>query len=371
MQFEKRYSEILLKSFEANKDIKPLYVSLISNVSSVVEAKEKYIGGVYCTDINNNEAFVCVNHSSNKSLLYYPGTQKIEYFGDLKLFYSYACGVFYPVDGCVYGFPRISNRVLKIDINQKVSQEIDIDFDASSELEGKNVKVGHHYGGVLIDDIMISPPRYSNYILTIDLRNYTYQKIYFKELESNLYNSAILHPNGNVYFTPLGGSAFAEYNPRTEELNLIGERMDASFFGGTVYADGCIYCFSQGRGGLFRIDVNNKNVELIADKLSNDVFISGCIGAITHFNGNIYSIPGATNHCFEYNPRANVCREYCIFDDGRFNNAKWAGGALFSNGDICMSPAFGRFAAAIKFNKKPYVSEDMLNLMKSGYFKAM
>lgn len=371
MQFETQYKNILLDTFEKNKDIKPLYISPISNVTDITNVKEKYIGGVYCIDASGEEVFVCINHSAGKTFLYYPERKKYEYFGDLDLFYSYACGVFYPVDGCVYGFGRISGKLLKIDINQKTSEEIDIGYDPSPELEGKNIKIGHHYGGVLVGDTMISSPRYSDYVLEINLSSYSYKKIHFKELEQPRYNSAVLHPNGKVYFTPLGGAAFAEFDPKTEELNFIGEPMKESFFGGTVYADGNIYCFSQGRGGLFRIDTDNKKVELVVDKLSNGVNVGGCSGAITYFNGKIYSIPGATNHGFEYDPRTNVCREYCVFDDGRFNDAKWAGGAMFSNGDICMSPAFGRFTAAIKFSRKPTVSNDMLDLMKKGYFKAM
>ncbi|MCH5249294.1 MAG: PQQ-like beta-propeller repeat protein [Lachnospiraceae bacterium] len=369
MQFDMHsYQAIMQNVFSANKDMNVIGVHvrrLISNVSS-----EKYIGCVYCKNQHGEEVCVNINNSASQTMLYYPETQKTEFIGSLpNLKFSYTCGAYYEKNGYAYGFPRNSNKLLRININEKTVEEIDIGLD-HFKIADKEILYGHHYGGALINDKIILPPRVgANYILCIDLNNYTCKKIFSPVLETNRFNGAILHPNGNIYFMPSNKSSVIEFDPLTENVGIIGQPVPVNLFGGTVYLDGCIYSFSQ-KEGLYRIDIANSKTELVTDK-AGDTPIGGCYGTITHFNGKIYGIPGNFSNLCEYDPVTEKARIYCTFDDGRFNKDKWAGGQLLTNGNIYMVPAFGRFVAEIVFDGEPVISEEMRGLIFSGKFKGM
>lgn len=362
----KQYNKILSETFSQNRNIVPLGIRLREKISH--ETSGKYVGCVYCRNQHGEEVCVNINNSAPYTMLYYPRTGKSEFIGNLQdLHFSYTCGAYYEKTDCVYGFPRNSNKLLKIDINGKTVEEIDVGLD---DIFDKNTVYGHHYGGALIGDKIFSPPRKgANYILCIDLGKYTCRKISGPVLNINKFNSAVPHPNGRLYFMPYNNSSVTEFDPITESVRVIGNYVPVNLFGGTVYSDGCIYSFSQGIG-LYRIDPVNNKTELIADR-SGTVPIGGCYGTITHFNGKIYGIPGRSNNLCEYDPMTGKVRIYCTFDDGRFNDAKWAGGALLTNGSIYLVPAFGRFTAEIAFNGSPICSNAMADLIYSGYFKGM
>lgn len=364
---EKKYNDVLTDAFEKNKHMKPSFVSLISLVP---EKGEKYVATVLCKNKSGRDVCICINNSASKTLLYYSDDGTIEYIGNLtEPDHSYTGGCYYIEDGCVYGFPRNSNKLLKISVDEKSIDEIDIGLDASADIADRKPSLGHHYGGVLVGDNLICPPRASKYVLIIDIKNHSHKKIYNQIFESHHYNCAVLHPNGKVYFTPMQGSSVAEFDPQSEDIRLVGERVPAALFSGTVYTDGCIYCFSQHEGGLFRVDAANNKCVLVKDK-AGDVPIGGSYGAITHYNGKIYNIPGNTKHFFEYDPRTNESRAFCTFDDGRFNRDKWAGGALLPNGNIFLTPCKGRFAAELIFEGEPMISEEMNEMIRTEYFKA-
>ena len=369
MRFDMRsYQSILQNTFSANKDMNAKGIQvrrLVSNVSSA-----KYVGCVYCKNQHGEEVVVSINNSAAQTMLYYPETQKTEFIGDLPdLKFSYSCGAYYDKNGYVYGFPRNSNKLLKIDINEKTVEETDIGLD-NFVIDDKEIIFGHHYGGVLVGDRIVLPPRVgANYILCIDLNNYTCKKIFDPIWETNRSNGAVLHPNGKIYFTPFRKSSVVEFDPLTESVRTVGDPVPVNLFGGTVYSDGCIYSFSQ-QTGLYRIDAGNSKTELVTDKAENTP-IGGCYGTITHFNGKIYGIPGNSNDLYEYDPAAEKVRIYCTFDDGKFNEAKWAGGQLLTNGNIYLVPAFGRFAAEIAFDGEPVISDEMCELIFYGMFKGM
>lgn len=360
------YNEILSKTFSQNKSMVPLGLNLREKISD--ESSGKYVGCVYCKNQHGEEVCVNINNCAPQTMLYYPRTGKSEFIGNLpNLHFSYTCGAYYNKTNLVYGFPRNSNNLLKIDINNKTVEEIHIGLN---DIFSSNTVYGHHYGGVLTNGKIFIPPRMeANYILCIDPEKHTCKKISDPVLNVNKFNSAVMHPNGKIYLMPYNNSSVTEFDPLTESIKVIGNFVPVNLFGGAVYSDGCIYSFSQG-AGLYRIDPANNKTYLIADKAGNTP-IGGCYGTVVHFNGKIYGIPGRSNNFCEYDPSTGKTRIYCQFDDGRFNDAKWAGGQLLTNGNIYMVPAFGRFTAEIAFSDSPNISDDMLNLIYSGYFKAL
>lgn len=357
-----KYKKTLEKTFSDNHDVNASLVSLVSLVSL-----EKYVGCVYCRDGMGRDVCVSINNSSKTTMLYYPEQRKIEYIGNLSgLSFSYTGGWFYDKDGCVYGFPRNSNKLLKVDLNNRDVEEIDIGLSIGDIDQGEIV-YGHHYGGVLLGDKIYCPPRLYDYILLIDLKNYSCQKIHSPLLRDHRYNGAMLHPNGKIYFTPFNHSAYGCFDPDNETFRLIGDRLPVNVFGGTIYSDGSIYSFAQGKG-LYRLDVEGERVELLCEKTIDEIDIGGSYGTITHYNGRIYNIPGNTKNFIEYDPKSRLCKRVFSFDDGRFNKAKWAGGQLLKNGNIYLTSAFGRFAAEITFGEVKSNSF-FEELLYAGYFK--
>lgn len=364
--FEEKYLKVLHDTFEANKDMEFQQLLLIKCISSKYSGK--YVGCVHCRNASEEEVCVNINNSTSKTMLYYPMRREVEFIGEIpNLHFSYTGGCLYS-EGRVFGFMRNSNKLLDIDIDSKTVKEVDYGLDIS-QLNNKTV-LGHHYGGVLKGSLIVIPPRLADDVLFIDLKKQELRHVKHSIFHENNYNGAVLHPNGKVYFTPMHGSAVAEFNSETLAVRLIGKKIPNSLFGGAVYADGCIYSFSQNKG-LYRIDPARESVEMILKETEQGTPVYGSYGTITHYNGKIYNVPGNSNYVYEYDPVKQRCKVVAIFDDGRFNKAKWAGGALLESGNIYLTPAFGRFVCEMQFSRKAIVSDEMRRLIYSEYIKPL
>lgn len=362
---EQKYQKTLAETFHANRGMKFSHLALVKLVQ---RGGEKYVGCVHCKDNSGREICVNINNSAEKTMLYYPYERRVEFIGNLAgLKFSYTGGGFY--DGMVYGFMRNSNKLLKIDVNDKQVEEIDIGIPAV-QVESEKIIYGHHYGGIMLGNVIVTPPRLSNELYLIDVKAKTYKCKQHYLFDKNHYNGAVLSPNGKIYFTPMKRSCVAEFDLIHQTIRTIGESVSNALFGGITYADGCIYSFSQ-NVGLYRINPHENKVEMIRDKTDDGILIGGSYGTICHYNGKIYNIPGNSANFYEYNPETDKCKVVSTFYDGRFNNAKWAGGALLENGNIFLVPAFGRFVAEIEFQGKVNISDNMRQLIYENYFKVL
>gem|GEM_PF-5505553 len=364
---EQTYYKTLEETFRANREVKPSHIALVKLISG---GEGKYVGCVHCKDNSGRELCVNINNSAEKTLLYFPAERRVEYIGNLTgLKFSYTGGGFCKEDGKVYGFLRNSNKILKADINALQVEEVDVGIPAVP-VEDKKIIFGHHYGGIMLGNVIVSPPRLHNELWLVDVKSKIYKRAQHEILEKNNYNGAVLHPNGKIYFTPMKGSRVAELDLNHTSIKTIGEPVADALFGGITYADGCIYSFSQ-NVGLYRISPSENKVERIRDKTDDGILISGCYGTIVHYNGKIYNIPGNSEYLYEYDPASGKCRAVCQFKDGRFNAAKWAGGALLENGNVYLCPAFGRFVAEVEFEGEVKISDGMRQLIYENYFKVL
>ena len=364
---EEKYYKTLAETFRANRDINFSHIDLIELVPGG-GGGEEFVGCVHCKDNSGRELCVNINNSAGKTMLYYPDERKTEYIGNLAgLKFSYTGGGIF--DGKVYGFPRNSNKILEIDIKARQVEEIDIGLPFVP-VEDKKVIFGHHYAGIMLGNVIVTPPRLHNEIWLIDVKSKTYRRAQHEILDKNHYNGAVLHPNGKIYFTPMKGSRVAELDLVNSTIRTVGEPVSNPLFGGIAYSDGCIYSFSQ-IVGLYKINPRENKVEMIRDKTDDGILIGGSYGTICHYNGKMYNIPGNSANLYEYNPETEKCKVACTFKDGRFNEAKWAGGALLENGNIYLVPAFGRFVAEIKFEGEVKISDDMRQLIYEQYFKIL
>jgi len=324
----------------------------------------KYVGCVHCHD--GDERCVCVCSSAEKALLWNCDIKQFSQVGCLKyLHFSYTGGIYYEKDKCVYGAPRNAEKLLRINTDTWEVSQIGI----LDEADVTTNVYGHHYCGRLVGNCLYCPPRLADYLLVINLDTYEIDKIYHPVFKDNCYNGAILHPNGKLYFTPMRGSRLAEFDPGSMSIRMIGPKISAYLFGGCTYSDGRIFSYST--KGLYEVNLQEDTVRLICGETVEKIAIYGSYGTVLHYNGKIYNIPGDSPFFYEFEPKSMICRMLYRFSDGRFNKAKWAGGALLENGNIFLVPAFGRFAAEIVFDGEPQMDALLKGLVYSQYFNPL
>jgi hypothetical protein len=350
----KTYCNVLSETFAANADLKFSHFEILEQLG----VGGKYVG---CCQTPSGDIY-CINNLSPNVLEYKDG--KCSFLGNIQgLKFGYSGGAYYPKDGCVYGFPRNSNKLLKIDPINHTAEEIPLDINYPMPIKSPGV-FNHHYGGALVGDYLLCVPRFSRDFLFIDLRDYSIKK---HTCASDVHcNGAVLHPNGNVYFTPYANSPVIAYDSNSGKFRRICNKIPINCFNGVTYVDGNVY--SIGNGGILKIDTEKDTAEIVLTKTVDGIPITGIYGTKLHFNGKVYGVPGNSIHLFEFDPVENICLSVGQFDDGKFNNAKWAGGSLMPNGDIFLVPAFGRYTAVCKFeNSEIKFTDSMKNLLCSPY----
>jgi len=255
--------------------------------------------------------------------------------------------------GCIwndflYGFPRSSNCLLKMSLDDEIPKLVKPEKTYSKE---------HHYGGICTKDgIIYQPPRDSDHILVWDLRQEKSRRIYLKTKIKNKnfrYCGSILHPDGNAYFLPEVGERVIRFNPQTERISQIGDPIDAMVFDAKVAADGNIYGFSAYCDGILKIDVIKESVEMIHQEIC-----PGAYGTKMGVNGHLYSIPGNGSHIWDFDPLADSLESIYEIPNGL--EAKYAGGTTMRNGDIIAVPAKERQLLVLKTDRgKLDIPEDI------------
>lgn len=225
--------------------------------------------------------------------------------------------------GCLYGFSRTSNSLLKLCIGTGKIDYVTGNYIYSGE---------HHYGGVCTEDgYVFQPPRDSDHILMWDLKKGFSQRIVL-DGEKHRYCGSILHPNGNIYFLPELNDKVIQFNIITREWSYIGNRIDAMVFDAKLAVDGNIYGFSAYCDGILKLDVKKETAEMIHREIH-----PGAYGTKQGMNGHLYSIPGDGNIIWDYDPLTDSLDivyefSYCL-------KAKYAGGASTTDGMIYAVPA--------------------------------
>lgn len=230
-------------------------------------------------------------------------------------------------NGCLYGFSRSSNNLLKMELDTEAMQLIPV---------GEAYAQEHHYGGICIKDgIVYQPPRDSDHILVWDLKTEKTAKLHLPS-EPNAgtfrYCGSILHPNGYAYLLPELGEKVIKLNAATGAWSFIGKSIDAMVFDAKVAVDNRIYGFSAYCDGILRIDVDSEQVDMIHTEIR-----PGAFGTKLGVNGHLYSIPGDGDAVWDYDPLSDSLE--CIYRFPQHVVEKYAGGITMRNGDICGMPA--------------------------------
>jgi hypothetical protein len=303
--------------------------------------REKYTGAI----LHPNGHVYCIPISAESILEYNPKSNTVSFFGELGVLdHAYSGGVYYSGDGCIYGFPRNANSLLKIDAERRTVKEIPI----GTAYKSTGIHGAHHYGGALYKNCLYCAPKKGNNILKIDLNTYQTEELAFQELQYREYSGAVLHPNGKIYFMPCN-SEVAALDPETEELRLIGDKMNGLFYNGYIFSDNNIY--SVGWGAVLKISVDTEDCAIVCKLSSDNVPLEHFYDAPLYTNGKMYVVPSGSDRVYEYSPTDNVCKVIGRFNDGIWNNIKWATGVALKD-CIFLAPCFGRFAAKMVFKPR-------------------
>lgn len=230
----------------------------------------------------------------------------------------------------LYFFPRTANEVFCFDKS----------IDAISRRKLKyRYKGEHHYGGVMTDDgIIYQPPRDTDHILVIDVKeddegwNRKIQlkpRIFKKKLR---YCGSLIHPNGFIYFFPEEDDRVIKLDPKTDEWKYIGEKVSTMTFNAKVARDGNIYGYSAYRPGIMKIDVEREAVSMIHTDTD-----FGAFGTKMGINGKLYSIPGDGDKIYAFDTDKDEIAIVGKIDSDK--KAKFAGGAAGEDGSIYGIPA--------------------------------
>ena len=235
---------------------------------------------------------------------------------------------------CIWGIPRNANTLLRVDtVDDKITE-----IPLNKQYAASGIHGAHHYTGILVDDKIYCPPRHlSSGILEISLDNFQTDIIPLDENvgRNSHYSGSILHSNGYIYFTPSIGNNFVKFDPASNKIKVIEEKIEGTIFGGVEYKND-IYCFSS--VGIIKFDVKNESIEILYKFENKQTYY----GTILHPNGKIYSW-NQHNQFVEYNIETNEYKVLATIYDKNNGPVYNAGGVVMGDDNIYFTPCQGRF----------------------------
>lgn len=304
--------------------------------------KWKWVGGVYWKG-----QIYSIPNAERTGLCINPIERNYNIIGCTKV------GTFKWTGGCVYkekiyGFPRKESSILVIDPGTREMMEEKLDCAYRGE---------HHYGGICTDKgIVYQPPRDTDHILKVDLNDLTTEEILItKRGEKHRYTASIEHPDGSIYMIPEAGRKVLRVHPITEEIETIGDVLDAYVFGVVVGLDGNIYGYCNEGRGILKIDVIKKQVSRVCEEIGE----ASSYGSVVGLNGKIYNIPAHGNYIWEFDiEKQSVIQVFCLKENGI---AKCAGAGIGHDGTICMIPASGEYIYYLSTEESVDLDEAAMN----------
>lgn len=238
--------------------------------------------------------------------------------------------------GFLYGFPRTSNYLLKINMLEETIEYVPSGYQYLGE---------HHYGGVCTKDgVIYQPPRDTDHILAWDLHIEKARKINLMPRGTGRrYCGSILLPDGIAYFLPERDDRIIRLDTQTEKWEYIGDKITAMVFDAKLAMDGNIYGYSGYCNGLLKLSPDTGEAQMIHRETA-----PGAYGTKLGINGHLYSIPGNGNSIWEYNPVNDTLKSIYTFPTSSIE--KFAGGATAKNGEIYAVPVRENSVLRLKAN---------------------
>lgn len=348
---QEKFNNILYK---ANKNVEVQGVETIQLPKFCKSSKYRWVGGI----LGEDDYIYAIPTGAEGVLKINTKTGDYKVFGDIQYKeFNYTGGGYYEKDGCIYGFPRTSDNLLKIDLKKEHIEEIKLNVNYS----GTNNE--RYYGGVIYKDTIYLCPRSAHHILAINLKDYSTRKIGEGKIPNDYwYSGAILHYNGKIYFYPNSEKTRTMVlDTKTENIEFIGEPINCYCYGAVIANNECIYGFSSYSEGILKIDpINNKVSKILSKEVE-----SGHYGSKIGVNGKIYSIPGSSNKIYEFDPETEKLNLVYEIEENQIPDAKCAGGAIDRNGNIWFMPAMGD--KIYKLNFTNHMFNFRKDIIKSTY----
>jgi len=228
--------------------------------------------------------------------------------------------------------------------------------------------------GVLYKDYIYFAPRTSPNIIQVNWKNFTLRLIPHR-IPSPNYLSAILAPNGWIYFLPFNSTQLWKFHPDSKTIEIVANisgpnkwsgavlynnfiygvpftdtriiKLDTrddsfTFFGnisgtnkwftGVLAQNGKIYCCPENQAGILKIDPDTDTFTIFGTLPgSSDKYRSAVIAT----NGFIYFIPATSLPIVKLNPLNDTFSTFGSFTGG---GSKWYSAVLGENGDIFAIP---------------------------------
>ena len=308
-------------------------------------------------------------------------------------------------DDCIYGIPSGARRVVKFNPKDKSLKEIGPDLGDGAD---------KWYGGVLANNGKIyCAPYMSSEFLKIDIVTGAVTTISINLSERGMWKwaSGAKHPDGCIYYMPMGARHILKFDPETETVVYIGKDLGGGFkYRGTVVGidrcvygipyqcnrlvrfnpmtkgvstvgkeaderflcgngasgrDGCIYAVSDD-GKVLRIDVMNGTYSFVGNKVPSNHRMTGWVSPILGIDGCFYWPPCAANRTLKFDPETQVAS--LVGRNLSTMRRKWGSGALAKHdGFIYCMPSnafqvlvidqFTEFATELEDNMKLYPEE--------------
>lgn len=257
--------------------------------------------------------------------------------------------------GSLACFPRTSNDMFLLDLASREARLVDL---------GQCYVREHHYGGVLVGDVVYQPPRSEDHILRTDLRTMESVRIPLAPEGVGFrprYCGSVLHPNGLVYFLPERGRVI-ELDPETDWFRFIGRPVSAMAFSVALAPDGRLYGFSGYARGILRVDPGRGRVDMVR----RDIGCPGAYGTRLGVNGKLYSVPGDGDSVLELDPETLEVRQLCALGEAGAK-AKCAGSATLRDGTLAFAPALGTDACFLVPDRSVEIPEGIYGLFNDCY----
>jgi hypothetical protein len=276
-------------------------------------------------------------------------------------------GVLAP-NGCIYGVPRDSTTILKIDTS-----------DDSVSTFGSLSGTAKWFGGVLAHNgIIYCIPHTSTEILKIDPSTDTTSTIGSLS-GATKWVGGVLAPNGCIYGVPYSSTSVLKIDPSTDTITTFGSLAGSNkWCGGVLAPDGKIYCcpfdsnqilvidpdtdttstFSSPQSGSLKwnglaiapsgkivgVPISNRPFLIINYKNESAYISTPGVGAdnlmesaVMSFDGNIIGIPRSTGFVRIFDPIIDAFRLVNI--DFGAATSKFVGGIAAPNGAIYFIPS--------------------------------
>jgi len=265
----------------------------------------------------------------------------------------------------IYCIPSNSKKVLKVDIASKTTSFIEIEYDQEKYPEFSLDVTNKWYGGIVGDDNAIyGIPYRACAVLRIDSRDETAKLIGPNYGIGNYFWHGGIKKNGKIYAHPSHADTVLVIDTKVESKGIVSElpihraeydkdtRQNYKWLGGTIGADGNIYCPACDTSAILKINVTTDFCQTLGFAgTDKNKWQGGILGR----DNCIYCIPAngnqvcriATDPSIEGEPPVQLIGDLPAQAD------KWQGAAMGKDGSLYFIPENGYRVMRVTPPEKP------------------